>query len=313
MMETLAAVLQDVRVEGSFYARSDLGAPWGLAFSAQDGACFHIVAAGTCWLCVDEDCFCLRAGDVALLPRGRTHRLGDTPDSPATPLAALPSERIGLQAVNCRFGGEGVRALLICGAVRFAGHAAHPLLALLPDVLVLRSAEEPGDQWLSATLALLGAEAHTPRPGGAAVLTRLVDILVIQTLRAWLDRVADRTSGWLGALGDPEIGQALAWIHRRAEEPWTVGSLAAAVHLSRSVFSERFTRLVGMPPRQYLAQWRMHLASSWIGEERVSLGEAACRLGYSSEAAFSRAFRRHHGLPPGAFRRGSVGSSQWGR
>jgi hypothetical protein len=235
-MEALAAVLQDVRVEGSFYARSDLGAPWGLAFSAQDGACFHVVAAGACWLCSGDGNVLLQVGDLALLPRGRDHRLGDTPESPATPLAALPSERIGPQAVTLRYGGAGQRALLICGAVRFAGPVAHPLLALLPDILVLRGAQAPGDAWLSTTLALLGAEAQAPRPGSPAVLTRLVDILVIQTLRAWLDREADHTAGWLGALRDPEIGRALALIHRRAEEPWTVASLAAAVHLSRSEF-----------------------------------------------------------------------------
>lgn len=136
-------------------------------------------------------------------------------------------------------------------------------------------------------------------------MIRLGDILVLQTIRAWLERDEQRQFGWLGALDDPEIGQALALIHRRAEEPWSVASLAREVHLSRSVFAERFSRLVGMSPRQYLTKWRMSLASSWLREDNMSPSEAAHRLGYSSEAAFSRAFKRYLQVPPGAFRRGA--------
>lgn len=302
-MDVLAAVLQDVRLEGSFYARSDLGAPWGLAFGARDGACFHVVAQGGCWLQIGAEHILLKSGDVALLPHGCDHRLGDAPEGPATPLAELPSEWIGPQAVSLRYGGAGDRALLICGAVRFAGPVVHPLLALLPDVLVLHGMDAHGEDWLSSTLALLSGEARTPRLGGPAVLTRLVDILVIQTIRAWLERDADRGTGWLGALDDPAIGPALALIHRQAEAPWTVASLAAAVHLSRSAFAERFNRLVGLGPLHYLTRWRMHLAGSWIGDDYLSVGEASRRLGYGSEAAFSRAFKRHHGRPPSALRR----------
>ena len=134
-------------------------------------------------------------------------------------------------------------------------------------------------------------------------MTRLADILVLQTIRVWLESDEDRQPGWLGALGDPDIGRVLALIHRRAEEPWTVASLAAEVHLSRSVFAERFSRLVGMSPMQYVTRWRMSLASSWMREEHMSASEAAHRLGYSSEAAFSRAFKRHLQVPPGVFRR----------
>lgn len=137
------------------------------------------------------------------------------------------------------------------------------------------------------------------------MMTRLADILVLQTIRAWLECDNNRQPGWLGALRDPDIGHALALIHHRAEEPWTVSSLAREIHLSRSVFSERFSRLVGLPPMQYVTQWRMHLASSWIREDHLSVSEVAYRLGYSSEAAFSRAFKRHLQVPPGVLRRGS--------
>lgn len=240
----------------------------------------------------------LLAGDLVLLPHGVEHQLVSTPEGPAIPLEALPSERIGHNAALLRYDGDGERSLLICGGVQFAGPVAHPLLGLLPRMLLLHSAYKQErtqeDAWLDATLTMLGAEALSLPPGSAAIMTRLADILVLQTIRIWLADDDNRQLGWLAALGDPDIGQALALIHRRAEEPWTVSSLAAEIHLSRSVFSERFSRLV-----------RMHLASSWIREDHLSLSEVAYRLGYSSEAAFSRAFKRHLQVPPGVIRRGA--------
>lgn len=136
-------------------------------------------------------------------------------------------------------------------------------------------------------------------------MTRLADILVLQTIRAWLEHDNGKCLGWLNALGDPDIGSALALIHRHPEEPWTVASLAREVHLSRSVFSERFSRMVGLSAMQYLTRWRMLVAGSWMREEHMSASEVAHRLGYSSEAAFSRAFKRHLQMPPGVFRRGN--------
>jgi AraC-like DNA-binding protein len=305
-MDPLTEVLRDLRLESSFYARSELRAPWGLSFSVKDGPSFHVIIMGRCWLRIDDERIPLGTGDLVLLPHGDEHQLADPPEGAAIPLAALPSERVGQNAALLCHGGNGEQALLICGGVRFAGPVAHPLLELLPRVLLLPREELEGvHDWLDATLMMLGAEALSLRAGSAAVMTRLADILVLQTIRAWLERDEDRRLGWIGALGDPDIGRALALIHRRAEEPWTVASLAMEVHLSRSVFAERFSRLVGMSPMQYVTRWRMYLASSWILEERMSASEAAYRLGYSSEAAFSRAFKRHLQVTPGVFRRGT--------
>jgi AraC-like DNA-binding protein len=241
------------------------------------------------------------------LPHGAAHTLASASEGgPALSLDALPSERVGHNAAILHHDGQGEHALLICGGVRFAGPIAHPLLELLPQMLLLHNTYDQEqvqkDIWLGATLAMLGTEALSLRPGSVAMMTRLADLLVLQTIRAWLADEANHPAGWLVALRDPDIGHALTVIHRRAEEPWTVASLAAELNLSRSVFSERFTRLVGMSPMQYVTRWRMHLASSWIREDRLSLSEAAHRLGYSSEAAFSRAFKRHLQVSPGAAR-----------
>ena len=294
-MDSLAEVLQDLRLSTSFFARSELKAPWGLAFSVNDGPHFHMIVTGQCFLRINNEHIHLKAGDLVLLPHADNHQLADSPESAAIPLLALPSERIGQNAALLHYGGDGVAALLICGGVSFAGPIVHPLLNLLPHVLLLRREELEGEYtWLDTTLTLMGAEA----------LSHLADILVLQSIRAWLERDENRQTGWLGALSDVDIGRALVLMHRHAEEAWTVASLAREVNLSRSVFAERFSRLVGVPPMQYLTRWRMSLASSWLREQHMSASEAAHRLGYSSEAAFSRAFKQHFHVPPGSLQRG---------
>jgi AraC-like DNA-binding protein len=310
MVDTLATILQDLRLASSFYAHSELRAPWGIAFTQQDGPSFHIIISGKCWLRLDGALISLEAGDLALLPRGTAHQLVHPADAAALPLLALGSERIGENAAQCRFGGMGEEALLICGGIRFAGPVAHTLVANLPPILLLHHQElEPSQAWLTETLTLLGAEAYSLRQGSAAVMTRLADILVLQAIRAWLEANEAERLGWLGALSDREIGRALTLIHSRPEEVWTVPSLARAVHLSRSVFAGRFSRLVGIPPKEYVSRWRMQVAASWLGEEGLRPSEVAYRLGYSSEAAFSRAFRRQLQVPPGSFRRDRMSHS----
>jgi AraC-like DNA-binding protein len=305
-MDPLTDILRDLWLESSFYARSELRAPWGLSFSVNDGPSFHVIVTGRGFLRINAEHIPLETGDLVLLPHGEEHQLVDPAEGAAIPLAALPSERIGHNAALLCYGGDGAESLLICGGVRFAGPIAHPLLELLPRVLLLRREElERARSWLDATLTMLGAEALSLRPGSAVVMTRLADILVLQTIRAWLERDENRRLGWLGALSDPDIGRALVLIHRRAEEPWTVASLAREVNLSRSVFAERFSKLVGITPMEYVTRWRISLARSWIREEHMSASEAAYRLGYSSEASFSRAFKRHLQVPPGVLRRGT--------
>ncbi|WP_437826459.1 AraC family transcriptional regulator [Sorangium sp. So ce1153] len=141
------------------------------------------------------------------------------------------------------------------------------------------------------------------RIGAATVMTRLADVVITRVVRAWVESRTEDTEGWLAAIRDPQIGRALAAIHRRPGEPWSVESLADVARMSRSIFSERFAAVVGVPPARCLARWRMHVASGWLRDDRVTVAEAAVRLGYDSEAAFSRAFKRFSGVPPSALRR----------
>ena len=173
MVDTLTDVLRDLRLESSFYARSELKAPWGLSFSVKDGPSFHLIVTGCCWLRIDVERIPLKAGDLVLLPHGEEHQIADPPEAEAVPLVALPSERVGQNAAVLCYGGDGPAALLICGGVRFAGPLAHPLLDLLPRVLLLHRDDQEGvHAWLDATLSMLGAEALSLRPGSAAVMTR---------------------------------------------------------------------------------------------------------------------------------------------
>jgi len=149
----------------------------------------------------------------------------------------------------------------------------------------------------------MAAESISPRVGSATVMARLADIVIARLIRAWVERSTEDTCGWLAAVRDPQVGRALALIHRHPERPWSVASLATEATLSRTLFSERFTSLVGMSPARYVARWRMHLAGIWLGDERLNVGEVAMKLGYESEASFSRAFKKFMGVPPGSLRR----------
>ena len=206
-----------------------------------------------------------------------------------------------------RHGGGGAPTGLVCGAVRLGHPAARRLVAALPAILHVESAQTLGTGWMDGTLRLMAAEARELRPGGEAVITRLADILVIQTLRAWIETDPAARQGWLGALRDRHVGRALALIHREPAREWSVEALAGELSMSRSAFAARFTTLVGEPAMQYVTRWRMHLAHDALTGGDATVAELADRLGYRSEAAFARAFKRVIGSPPGAVRRGAAG------
>jgi AraC-like DNA-binding protein len=302
--DPIAEVLQDFRLSGSHYCRSELRAPWGLEIPACCGASFHFVAEGGCYL-RQGACGPLRldGGDLVLLPRGGGYTLCSSPDGETVSVSSLTKEAIGKNANLLRWEGPGELTTLVGGAVRFENSDINPLLDLMPEVLHLRGGDGEQDEVLRGMVAAMSAEARSVRPGGATLMTRLADALVVHAVRWWLDHGTEECTGWLKALRDPQVGRALAAIHRRPQEAWTVASLAKAVHMSRSVFSARFTEFVGTSPMHYLTRWRMHLAERWLREDRLGIGEVAARLGYESGPSFSRAFKRHTGASPGEARR----------
>lgn len=302
--DPLGEALHFLRMSGSFYCRSEFTAPWALELPAfEDSAMFHVVTAGRCWLEVaGEDPRQLQAGDFALVPHGQGHRLAHEPGAASAKLFDLPRESVSERYEILRHGGGGAATSIVCGVVRFDHPAARRLVESLPKTIVVEASSTPQIDWIHGTLRLMAAEASQLLPGGETVITRLADVLVVQAIRSWIARDPAARTGWLGALHDRQIGRALALIHRDPARAWTVASLAAAVAMSRSALAARFTELVGEPVMHYVARWRMHLALTRLEEGDSPLGDLASRLGYRSEAAFSRAFKRFIGVSPGAVR-----------
>jgi AraC-like DNA-binding protein len=301
-VDPLGEPLHFLRMSGTFYCRSELTSPWGIALPPmRDCLWFHVVTAGRCWLEPEGgEARLLQRGDLALVPHGEGHRLRSDPDAPAPSIYELPREPVSDRYEILRHGGGGTAASMVCGAVRFDQPAAHHLIKLLPKVIQVEASSSPQMDWMQSTVRLMIAEARELRPGGETVITRLSDILVIQAIRSWMENDPAARTGWLGALRDRQIGRALALIHRDPARDLSLSSLASEAAMSRSAFAARFTALVGEPAMQYVVRWRMQVALERLQEESSSIREIAGRLGYRSEAAFSRAFKRILGFPPGA-------------
>ena len=288
---------------GVLYCRAELTAPWGIDLPAIEGCMMiEIVTAGHCWLEVDGEApRLLQQGSLALMPHGTPHTIRSSPDAATQPLFDIPIERISDRYEIMRYGGGGdLTHITYCG-VRFDHAAAQRLIELLPIVLQVDTLDQE-DGWLHNTVRFISREAKEMRPGGETVITRLADIVIIQAIRSWIDSAQDADRGWLAALRDKHVGRALAAIHREPEKNWTVASLAKEVGMSRSGFSARFTNLVGESAMHYVTRWRMQLARMHLQETADPLSVLADRLGYQSEAAFSRAFKRVFGISPGSAR-----------
>lgn len=301
-VDPLGGVLRDLRMRGTFYCRAEGTAPWGVEMPALEGCMsFHVVTAGSCLLEVDGEVHALAAGDLALVPHGRGHLLRSGPGAPIAGRAdLLPQDMLEPHYAVLRIDGGGAPAGLVCGVLEPERPGPAHLLDLLPPVLVVEAGDAARGGWLPVLLGMITDEVRHDRPGAEAVVTRLADVVVIQAIRGWLD-AGGTGPGWLRALRDPQIGRAVALVHRDPGAPWTLDRLARETRMSRSAFAARFTELAGEPALRYVTRWRMHVATAEL-VRGARVGELAGRLGYESEAAFSRAYRRVTGLPPVAAR-----------
>ena len=301
-MDVLGDVVKMARTGPARSLRLDIRAPWALRAPQSVGTVFHVVLQGTCWLVLADGSppLALGPGDLVLLPRGAPHVLADDPRTPPVDVPDIddwtPIDRESL-------GGQGARSLLLSGGYRLDYQRPHPLLAALPDLLHIPAA--PGHHHsLRAAIGLLGDELEGDRPGGTAVVPALVDALFPLIVRAWTETHPDSATGdWAEALTDPGIARALDRIHAEPQRAWTVASLAREEGLSRAAFARRFAHAVGMPPLAYLTRWRMTIAGRLLRESDLKLAAIAGRVGYSSEFAFAKTFKRDYGMAPGAYRR----------
>jgi AraC-like DNA-binding protein len=302
--DPLTAVLSRLRMRGAFYSWTEAAGAVSVGMPVfAETLSFHIVARGSLHLEFEAmPAVQLNEGEMALVPRGIGHRLSSVPGAPFLGRAdELPQTMLGDAFSIMRVGPqeEEASAAVLCGIVTFESPAVRDMLAVLPPLVRVDSRRH---KMMASLLPLLANEIREPRPGGDAVATRLADVLIIETIRAWLADHPDGAAGWLTALRDPQLGGALAAIHKAPGEAWTLANLARRAGMSRTAFSARFAEVVGTPPMTYLAEMRMREARQRLGEGEA-ISAVALAMGYGSEAAFSRAFTRITGQTPGRVRR----------
>ncbi|MFZ5477134.1 MAG: cupin domain-containing protein [Myxococcota bacterium] len=297
--DLLTEVLDLVRVGGSVFCRAELRAPWAVSTKGAGSAIFHVAVRGAGEAVCGDDVRPFAAGDLVVIPHGSPHVLRSGPEATAVAIRDLPrDESHGLPCV--RTGGKGEPASILCGTFRFGPEAETLLLPWLPPILHAR-AGGPAVEWMDLTLKVLADEVSGERPGSELVVARLAEVLLVQSLRSWAAS-GDR-AGWLRALADPQLARALGHVHAEPAADWTADTLARKAGLSRSGFYKRFTEVVGEPPAAWVERWRMALARRDLRGGRDGVAAIAARVGYGSEAAFSRAFKRHVGVSPRTWRK----------
>jgi len=324
MSDTISDLLRAVRLRGAVFFSVDATPPWvtetpaapqiasRIIPGAEHVIDYHIVTAGSCWGgIVDEPPLRLEAGDVIVFPQGDSHVMSSAPGmrgSPDVGVYERPEDQLPIAIIQ-QGGGEGARAEIICGFLGCDARPFNPLLATLPRVMHVRG-QASGDGVIGQLVKLAISETAARRSGGECVLARLSELLFIEVVRRHLATLPPEHSGWLAGLRDDHVGRALGKLHHRPEHPWSLDELARQAGLSRSALAERFTHFVGIPPMQYLTRWRMQVASTLLSGTGMGLAELAERVGYGSEAAFSRAFKRYVGMAPAHWRQGQRSPDQ---
>jgi AraC-like DNA-binding protein len=319
--DPLSDVLRTVRLTGALYFVVEATSPWGVNVPrasvfgstivprAQHVVSYHVVTRGRGFVAVGRLApVPFEVGDVLVIPHGDRYAMfsdagacpGDDVDAALAFFAAMSAGK--LPFVVTEGGGGDERAQFVCGFLGCDARPFNPLLAALPPLMRVRRSAAGHDGLLDRLIELTLAEARAPRAGGDCVRLRLSELMFVEVVRAYLEGDPGARSGWLAALRDARIGRALALLHARPAEPWTLERLAREAGLSRSVLAQRFLDVVGHPPMQYLAQWRMQLAARELADSGTKVAAVALAVGYASEAAFSRCFKKIAGVSPAQWR-----------
>ena len=327
--DTLSDLIRTVRLRGAVFFYVECTDPWvvenphskDLIQAIMPGVEhlmeFHGVASGSCWASiVGEEAIRLNEGDLVLFPQGEHHVMSSAPGMrakvadasmfiaprpPQLPFSLNVTERGATAARIDARGGEPTR--MVCGFLGCDAKPFNPLLASMPRVLRMPGLAADGSSWIATFLRSAVEESSRKRPGGEAVLERMSEMMFVEVVRRYVDTLPPDQTGWLAGTRDPAVGRALALMHEKPAKAWTLERLGEEAALSRSTLHERFVSLIGQPPMQYLAQWRMQLATGWLRDTDAKVSDIALEVGYENEAAFSRAFKRAVGESPGAWRR----------
>jgi len=314
-MDALSETLRVVRLTGAIFINARFTAPWCYQSPRADAAApllepgaervviFHLITEGECFVELDGvPAVRLTAGDAIVFPQGDAHRMSSEPGLPPATGARLDAV-LARRPRQLNYGGGGPTTRLVCGYLACDSRLAQMLLAGLPSLLRVNVRGSNAGIWLEASVRYALAEARSPRPGGAGVLAKLSEVLFIEVLRLYMNEQSVGRTGWLAGVGDRIVGAALNELHKRPSHAWTLEELAREASTSRSVLAERFQLLVGSSPMQYLTQWRMLLAANLLCRSNAPLARIAEDVGYQTDTAFSRAFRREFGAPPATWRR----------
>lgn len=319
-MDVLSDVLQAVRLTGAVYFDVDAGSPWvgetpstqRIAAAVMPGVehiiSFHAIVSGSCWAAIDDGSVPpvrVSEGDVLLYPGGAPNVLSSSPGQRGEVNMGMyyrpVDENLPFAIIHGGTGDE--RTRFICGYLGLDAKPFNPLLSALPQMICLRKPAD-GRTWVTDLFRVAMAEGGRRQEGGETILAKLSELMFVELIRRYLETLPEDARGWLSGLRDPHVGEALRLIHARPAEDWTLDRLARAVGLSRTSFSGRFTEFVGVSPMQYIARWRLQLARRLLERPQVSIAQAAAEVGYESETAFNRAFKRYVGMPPGIWRKG---------
>ena len=323
-MDALSDVLRVAHLTGGVFLHAEFFAPWCIVARVSPEHCapalgaashlivYHYVVEGELRISVDgEDggSWVLGPGEVALLPRNDLHLMGSDLSFPPVSASDVIQPPVNGGLYSIHHGGTGGRTQMICGFLGCSSAEANPVISTLPSLLKLNVAEGGAGDWIRSTLQFGAAEVAAGRPGSETVLAKLSELLFVEAVRRYAEALPEGQTGWLAGLREPYVARALALLHRDINRRWTVDDLGREVGLSRSALADRFLRLIGVPPMHYLANWRMQVATQKLRTTNASLGQVAETVGYESEAAFSRAFKKAFGSAPATWRRAIVSTA----
>ena len=318
-MDVLSDVLRVVRLDSAIYFNAEFREPWRLhspeacrvapmlAPGTQHVIIYHLLVEGRAWVqLVGGSRVPLQAGDIVSFPHGSAHMLGQGDGGRLIDAEAALPRFLAQRLELVRAGGVGEPSRFICGFLACDPHLCESLLGGLPPLLKVNIRDDPSGQWLENSLRFSVNEAAAARAGSSAMLTRLSEVVFVETLRRDIATLPPEETGWLAGARDPTVGRALALLHRQPAARWTIATLAREVGLSRSVLAERFRHLLGEPPMAYLTRWRLRLGARLLSTTNHGVAQVASEVGYESEASFNRAFKREFGVPPARYRRTGV-------
>jgi AraC-like DNA-binding protein len=313
-MDVLSEILKSIRLDAAFFYNAEFTAPWSVReprsevvaphFAPGGGhvIIYHLLTEGRCVASLEGGKpIEIGSGDIVICPHGDAHILGNG-STKAVDLEPKLQEILAQGLKLARAGGGGEITRIVCGYMSCDPQLSGSLLAGLPPLFRVPIGDDVGGQWLENTIRFSVGQAGSASLGGEAVLSKLSEVLFVETIRRYIAQLPPEETGWLAGARDPEVGRALALLHREPAKPWTIAMLAREIGISRSVVAERFRHYLNEPPMSYLTRWRLLLAARMLKSSSRGVAEIAADVGYESEAAFNRAFKRQFNVPPARFR-----------